>query len=269
MTPASNRLPTDFNPSDRHTNRYANRLPTPSDRVFFLPPRTPLGWKGSGPGPNGPLVPPRHRLITNTSHVVTDRALLIPNRSGQRCRMKQLAQPKANGSVVDRRISRAVRHGCELLLSGECKTIKAAAERANLSREHLSKSLKLPHVQTFCEQRIRQNLGTAQMRASNVLAELMDGGKSEHVRKDIARYFTELAGYVVQANAAPAVHINNSLLIPGYHIDLGQHSQVIEHSPAPRAPRDDPAAAPVIEHTATAEPSTVVPWRTVRPVGRG
>jgi hypothetical protein len=150
--------------------------------------------------------------------------------------MKALAAINSPAEPTERRISKRVRHACELLLSGECKTIKAAAHRANLSREHLSKSLRLPHVQAFISRQGSLTVATAQMRANTVLQSLMDEGKSEHVRKDVARYFMELAGYVVQHNAAPATQVNLHVT-PGYVVMLGDQAiaaSTVDHDPSER-----------------------------------
>ena len=178
--------------------------------------------------------------------------------------MKLTTLSKGTETVPQRRISRRIRHACYLLIEGKVRTVKAAAEQVGLSRPHLSRTLHEAHVQAWIARKIQKTIGTAQMRAATVLTQLMDDAKSEHVRKDASEFFLGLAGHVVRRDAAPAINIGVNV-IPGYHIDLHDYSRepdgpVIEH-----ATRDDEP----IEHTTTAEPSTVVPWHTVRPVGRG
>ena len=53
-------------------------------------------------------------------------------------------------------VSKKLRHAFDLLERGECRDIKAAAERVKLTREHLSRSLRLPHVQVFIARRARE-----------------------------------------------------------------------------------------------------------------
>src|SRR3989304_4138476 len=76
------------------------------------------------------------------------------------------------------RISSRIRTACDLLSSGACRTIKAAAARANLSREHLSRSLRKNHVRAYIEEKTRSELAIATLRAVARLNELGDA-KSE------------------------------------------------------------------------------------------
>jgi hypothetical protein len=138
----------------------------------------------------------------------------------------------ARSRTPEKRLSKRIRHACEALISGDARTIKAAATQAGLSREHLSRALREPHVQAFCERRVRENIGVAQMRAVRVLEHLMDNGKSEHVRRDVARYFTELAGYVVRSDVrGPLVNVNVATA-PGYVIDLSERGPVYMEAPS-------------------------------------
>jgi len=116
----------------------------------------------------------------------------------------------------ERRISAKLRQAIDLLLSGECATKKAAAARANLSPEHLSRSLREPHVQVFIESRVRETIAGAQMKAARVLEELLESGRSEHVKADVARHVLGLGGHVVK-NVSPLVNVGVSI---GYVIDL-------------------------------------------------
>ena len=61
------------------------------------------------------------------------------------------------------------------------------------------------------------------MRATGVLEKLMDEGKSEHVRRDVSRYFLELAGHTVAHNAQ-SLNINVDVKA-GYVIDLAEPSR--------------------------------------------
>lgn len=124
------------------------------------------------------------------------------------------------GSDPERRIPKRVRHACDLILSGECATIKAAAERVNLSREHLSRMIAQPHVQAYLTRKTRESIAGLQMRAAAVLDRLMSA-ESEHVQKDVAIRVLELNGIRPPPGDAP-VQINIS---PGYVIDLSGGQQ--------------------------------------------
>ena len=212
----------------------------------------------------------RRGPIRYASHRVTSRALLPEPKLPQHQSMKLATIPNSAEPVRDHRISKRIRHAIDLLVSGQTKYLKDAATQAGLSREHLSRALRKPHIETFVAQCIRRNIAGAQMKASAVLERLMTDGRSEHVKRDAAEYFLGLAGYVVQQNASPSVTVNN--VLPGYILDLRTPEEItagrgplIEHNPPPRD--DEPTAAPVIERTTTAEPSKVLPWH-IRPVGR-
>src|SRR4051794_8229106 len=94
-----------------------------------------------------------------------------------------------------RRVSPRVRHAVDLLLTGQCKLKKDAAERANLSREALSRALKQDHVLAYVQEQTRVLLATSQASAAAVMLELLDDAKSEHVRKDVAVHLLGIAGH--------------------------------------------------------------------------
>jgi hypothetical protein len=55
-------------------------------------------------------------------------------------------QPAPAEPIAQRRISKKVRSGIEFMVSGDCKTIKDAAEKAGLSREHFTRELSKPRI---------------------------------------------------------------------------------------------------------------------------
>jgi len=119
--------------------------------------------------------------------------------------------------VPKKRISPRVVHAVELLVSGECKTIKAAAEKANLSREGLSKALGKVHVAAYLEQQTRIMLARLQAPAAGTLARLMAEAASEHVQNDVAKHVLAIAGHKPQASTQVSVNID---IKAGYVIDL-------------------------------------------------
>ena len=136
------------------------------------------------------------------------------------------APPKA---VQRERIPARVRHACDLLASGECATIKAAAERVNLSREHLSRMISKPHVQMFIEREARRTIAMSVGRASIRMRELMDD-KSGAVSFDASRFALGVVGIrPPETGSHVSVGVNVSV---GYVIDLTgqQPARAIEHS---------------------------------------
>jgi hypothetical protein len=114
------------------------------------------------------------------------------------------------------RIPRKVVHAIRLMLSGECSTIKAAAERAGLTREWLSKMLGRVHVQAFIAGETRKTIAAGQMRASARLVELVDAG-SEHVSLDAAKHVLAIEGIKPPDQGQVAVNVGVSV---GYVINL-------------------------------------------------
>lgn len=133
------------------------------------------------------------------------------------------------------RIPARVRHACDLLASGECKTIKAAAERAKLSREHLSRMLGRPHVQVFIEREARRTIAIGTLRASHRVLELVDA-TSEHVSFEAAKH-TLAIGNIRPPEPGSQVNVSVGVSV-GYVIDLTGaqasnapelRTQIVEH----------------------------------------
>lgn len=141
------------------------------------------------------------------------------------------AAPTAQPSVRERRISKPVRKAIDLLESGECKTQKAAAQRAGLSEQYLCRALKKDNVGVFIARRRAENLARGSLRASYRFAELVEAS-SEHVAAKVCERILENAGDLKTGNGIN-ISINNSVA-PGYVIDM-------------RDPRDARPVQPVID----------------------
>ena len=113
-------------------------------------------------------------------------------------------------------VSKKLRHAFDLLERGECRDIKAAAERVKLTREHLSRSLRLPHVQVFIARRARETINIGVLRASARLTDLIDAG-SEHVSFEASKHTLAIEGIKPTADAQVSVNID---IKAGYVIDL-------------------------------------------------
>jgi hypothetical protein len=56
--------------------------------------------------------------------------------------------------IAPHRISTKVRSGIEFMVSGDCKIIKDAAEKAGLSREHFTRELAKPHIAAYMREKV-------------------------------------------------------------------------------------------------------------------
>jgi hypothetical protein len=133
------------------------------------------------------------------------------------------ADKPAKASRISRRLAEVVR----LLLTGECKTQKAAAERAGMNASHVSEALKKPHVRVFVERRVRETIANGTMRASARLLELVDAG-SEHVSLDASKHLLAIEGIKPAAEPATQVNIN---VRAGYIIDLSEPGEIVDITP--------------------------------------
>lgn len=114
------------------------------------------------------------------------------------------------------RISKRIRHACELLATGKRVTITDAAKQAKISREHLSRELQKPHIGSFVAEKARAAIRTGALRASHRVLELIDAD-SEHVSLDAAKHVLAIEGIKPAEERGPLVNVN---VTPGYVIKL-------------------------------------------------
>jgi hypothetical protein len=153
--------------------------------------------------------------------------------------------PQEAKPAKERRISKRIAEAVRLIVTGECATQKAAAERVGITPGHLCEMLKKPHVQMFVARRSRETIANGTMRASARLLELLDAG-SEHVSLDASKHVLGIAG-IKPADAAVNVSIE---LRAGWIIDVApapgeleaQRRPMIDVTPRPRDrdPQPDP-----------------------------
>ena len=91
-----------------------------------------------------------------------------------------------------RPIAKKIRVAIEAITSGEVKTITDAAEKAGITREHLSRELSKPHVAEFLRQKAARVVAIAAGRASARLVELIDAD-SEHVSAEMTKHTLAVA----------------------------------------------------------------------------
>jgi hypothetical protein len=111
-----------------------------------------------------------------------------------------------------------VRAAIEALVTGQVRTIKAAAAKVGLSRERLSRAFSEPHVRHALRERVDREVALTSGRAAARLGQLIDSG-SERVAFKATRFSLGVAGIKPAADA----QVNVSLSIQaGYVIDLSE-----------------------------------------------
>jgi hypothetical protein len=140
-----------------------------------------------------------------------------------------LDQPPASTDIVPpKRISKKVSRAIDLMVSGECKQIKEAAEKVGLARESLSRALSTPHVAEHLRTKVLRSLAMAAARAGAVKVDLLDSDNA--IARDRASSFVlGLAG--IQPATTPSVSVNLDFRA-GYIIDVSPElGEVVDNSP--------------------------------------
>ena len=127
-----------------------------------------------------------------------------------------LDQPAPAVSGPPKRISKKVRAAIDAMVTGECKTIKEAAEKVGLARESLSRALSTPHVAEHLRMKVLRSLAMAAARAGAVKVDLLDSDNA--IARDRASSFVlGLAG--IQPATSPSLSVNIEVKA-GYVSDL-------------------------------------------------
>jgi hypothetical protein len=110
-----------------------------------------------------------------------------------------------------------VRAAIEALVTGQCKTIKAAAAKVGLTRERLSRAFSEPHNTEALRARAAREVALSSGRAAARLNQLIDS-TSQRVALEATKFSLGVAGI---KPASDAVSVNVGLeLRAGYVIDL-------------------------------------------------
>lgn len=125
--------------------------------------------------------------------------------------------------IKHRRISRRIRDACDAIVAGEVRSVTEAAQRANLSREHLSRELSKPHVLALLNQKTCRALAIGVGRAGAVKLELLDS-ESDHVRNQASTEVLALAGIRPANQTQVSVNID---LKAGFVIDLREPAPAV------------------------------------------
>jgi HEAT repeat protein len=115
-----------------------------------------------------------------------------------------------------------VRAAIDALVTGQCRTKKAAAKLAGISREYFSRSFQNPAVVQYAMEASRRAASMGVMRAVAVLDELLDS-RSERVRLETAKHLAGIGG--IKPAADTNVSVNVGVAVAGYCIDLSEPGQ--------------------------------------------
>lgn len=108
-----------------------------------------------------------------------------------------------NKPARPRPISAKVRAAIDAMVSGDAKTISAAAEKAGLSREHLSRELGRPHVSKLLHDKTARNLSIHAAKAGATKIDLLSSA-NDMVRDRSSSWLLELAGHAPQSGTGNA-----------------------------------------------------------------
>jgi hypothetical protein len=129
-----------------------------------------------------------------------------------------LDKPASDATIGRKRISKRVTAAIDAMVTGECKTIRDAAEKVGLARESLSRALSTPHVAEHLRQKVLRYLAISASRAGAVKVDLLDSDNA--IARDRASTFIlGLAG--IQPAAGPALNVNIEVKA-GYVIDISE-----------------------------------------------
>jgi hypothetical protein len=115
-----------------------------------------------------------------------------------------------------RPITKKIRAAVDALVHGDARSITEAANRAGLTRSHLSRELGKQHISAFLRDKVLRNLAINAARAGAVKTELLDS-PNEMVRDRASSFVLGLAG--IKPEESPSVSVNIEVKA-GYVIDL-------------------------------------------------
>jgi hypothetical protein len=124
--------------------------------------------------------------------------------------------PPTESPEPAKRVSKRVKDAIEALVTGQAKTITAAAEKVGMARESLGRALDRPHVAELMRTRTIRRLAQASARAGAVKEELLDS-ENELVRDRASSFILGLQGIAPASDPTVAVNIE---VRAGYVIDI-------------------------------------------------
>ena len=111
-----------------------------------------------------------------------------------------------------------VRAAIEALVTGQARTITAAAKKVGLTRERLSRAFSEPHIAEALRTRAAREVALSSGRAATRLNQLIDS-TSQRVALEATKFSLGVAGIKPVADAAVNVNI---AIQAGYVIDLSE-----------------------------------------------
>ena len=101
--------------------------------------------------------------------------------------------------LTQQRITKKQKLLVDTIVATGC-SIKKASEIAGYAkgeagRVTASKTLRLPHIQEYMQQRVRESIGLNATKASNKMLELSQSAKSEYVQLEASKDILDRAGY--------------------------------------------------------------------------
>ena len=114
-----------------------------------------------------------------------------------------------------------VRAAIEALVTGQVRTIKAAAQKVGVSREYLSRAFSLPHNAEALRTRAAREVALSSGRAAARLNQLIDS-TSQRVALEATKFSLGVAGIKPADDARVSVSIE---VKAGYVIDLSERDE--------------------------------------------
>ena len=102
-----------------------------------------------------------------------------------------------------------VANGCSIKKASEI----AGYAKGEAGRVTASKTLRLPHIQEYMQQRVRESIGLNATKASNKMLELSQTAKSEYVQLEASKDILDRAGYKPVEKSMSLVQGNISVSI--------------------------------------------------------
>jgi|TARA_B100000519_G_scaffold179898_1_gene171086 phage terminase small subunit len=102
--------------------------------------------------------------------------------------------------VLDKiRITKRQRLLVDTIVANGCSikeaSLVAGYSKGDSGRVTASKTLRLPHIQEYMQQRIRESIGLNATKASHKMLELSTSAKSEYVQLEASKDILDRAGY--------------------------------------------------------------------------
>ena len=120
-------------------------------------------------------------------------------------------------ALTERKLTKKQMALVDTIVAEGC-SIKEAATKSGYAegeagRVTASKTLRLPHVQEYMQQRVRESIGLNATKASNKMLELSTNAKSEYVQLEASKDILDRAGYKPVEKSMSLVQGNISVSI--------------------------------------------------------